>query len=517
MSTLIFKLTAAGLAALVNAANDGTQARTVASVGITATAIAPGGAIANEIKRITTIAGVVVADDTIHVTIRDDGPDTYTVRGFGLYLDNGVLLGSYGQATPIIEKSSASILMLAVDARVLDASADISTLLFGDASFANPPATTERKGIVELATTAETATGTDTSRAVVPAGLKPLLDGKQPLDATLTAIAALVTAANQLIYATGPDAFATTALSAFMRTLLDDTDAATARATLGAAPLANPAFTGAPTVPTAVAGTNTTQIANTAFVQEAVAALIASSPAALDTLNELAQALGNDPNFATTVAEAIALKAPLNSPALTGAPTAPTASIGSSDQRIANTEFVQSAIAATLGSGGIVPTGSVIHVTANSAPTGYLKVNGATLSRTAYAGLWAYAQGSGNLAASEAGKPRGQFGPGDGATTFTIPDARGDFIRSWSDGSTIDSGRTLGSFQDHALQTHNHRIDVNRNLAYAGGGGRANDAPDVNDAYSGNGGIDRTSAPVTGNTAAETRPRNIAWLACIKY
>lgn len=74
------------------------------------------------------------------------------------------------------------------------------------------------------------------------------------------------------------------------------------------APLASPALTGTPTAPTAAPGTNTTQLANTAFVQSAVAALVASSPAALDTLNELAVALGNDPNFATTMTNALAGK-----------------------------------------------------------------------------------------------------------------------------------------------------------------------------------------------------------------
>jgi hypothetical protein len=74
------------------------------------------------------------------------------------------------------------------------------------------------------------------------------------------------------------------------------------------APLNSPAFTGAPTVPTAAPGTNTTQAANTAFVQAAVAALVAASPAALDTLNELAAALGNDANFATTMSTNLGLK-----------------------------------------------------------------------------------------------------------------------------------------------------------------------------------------------------------------
>ncbi|MHB2082152.1 hypothetical protein [Pseudomonas asiatica] len=75
------------------------------------------------------------------------------------------------------------------------------------------------------------------------------------------------------------------------------------------APLASPALTGIPTAPTAAAGTNTWQVANTAFVQNALAALVDSSPAALDTLKELAAAIGNDPNFATTMLNALADKA----------------------------------------------------------------------------------------------------------------------------------------------------------------------------------------------------------------
>lgn len=78
------------------------------------------------------------------------------------------------------------------------------------------------------------------------------------------------------------------------------------------APLASPAFTGVPTAPTAGQSTNNTQIATTAFVKTALAALVDSSPAALDTLNELAEALGNDPNFATTMTNALAGKQPLD-------------------------------------------------------------------------------------------------------------------------------------------------------------------------------------------------------------
>ena len=103
----------------------------------------------------------------------------------------------------------------------------------------------------------------------------------------------------------------------------------------GFAPLANAALTGVPTAPTATAATNTTQIATTAFVRTEVANLVASAPAALDTLDELAAALGDDANFATTTATAIGLKAPLASPALTGTPTAPTASAGTNTTQIA--------------------------------------------------------------------------------------------------------------------------------------------------------------------------------------
>jgi hypothetical protein len=75
------------------------------------------------------------------------------------------------------------------------------------------------------------------------------------------------------------------------------------------ASVASPAFTGVPTAPTATAGTATTQLATTAFVGTAVSDLVASSPAALNTLNELATALGNDAAFSTTVTNALALKA----------------------------------------------------------------------------------------------------------------------------------------------------------------------------------------------------------------
>lgn len=134
------------------------------------------------------------------------------------------------------------------------------------------------------------------------------------------------------------------------------------------APLASPAFTGVPTVPTPSPGTNTKQVVNAEFVLAAFAALINGSPDSLNALNELAAAMNNDPNFAATVAnnlggklnrnfdnilDAAAARAALglsnmlsaDSPEFTGVPKAPTAAAGTNTTQIANTAFVQAAIA----------------------------------------------------------------------------------------------------------------------------------------------------------------------------
>ncbi len=116
------------------------------------------------------------------------------------------------------------------------------------------------------------------------------------------------------------------------------------------APKESPTFTGTPKAPTPAAGNNTTQLATTAFVQAALMALINGAPATLDTLKEIAAAINNDPKFSTTINNALALKAPLLSPALTGTPTAPTAAQSVNNTQIATTAFVKSAIAAMVGS-----------------------------------------------------------------------------------------------------------------------------------------------------------------------
>jgi hypothetical protein len=82
--------------------------------------------------------------------------------------------------------------------------------------------------------------------------------------------------------------------------------------------LASPTFMGVPSAPTPTTGTNTTQLATTAFVRSEISNLVASAPAALDTLNELALAIGSDASFSTTISNQIGLKAPINNPTFTG-------------------------------------------------------------------------------------------------------------------------------------------------------------------------------------------------------
>lgn len=167
-------VTNAGRAALVNAASTGTNAVTVTQLGITEAVFVPDAAqiaLPGEIKRIALASGVVVADDQIHVTASDVTTDAYAMRGFGLYLADGTLFAIYGQAGAILNKTSESMMLLAIDIAFADIDAEM--IEFGDTNFILPPATTEILGLVELATTAEAQAGSDAARVLTP------LTGKQ--------------------------------------------------------------------------------------------------------------------------------------------------------------------------------------------------------------------------------------------------------------------------------------------------------------------------------------------------
>lgn len=103
--------------------------------------------------------------------------------------------------------------------------------------------------------------------------------------------------------------------------------------------LANPSLTGVPTAPTAASTTSTVQIATTEFVQQEITALVGGAPGALNTLNELATALGNNSSFSTTVTNSIALKAPIDAPTFTGIVTIPAGALISGYATLANPTF----------------------------------------------------------------------------------------------------------------------------------------------------------------------------------
>ncbi|HAO7501141.1 tail fiber protein [Escherichia coli] len=159
-------------------------------------------------------------------------------------------------------------------------------------------ASTTRKGLVQLSSATNS---TSETQAATPKAVKAAYDlanAKYTAQDATTAQKGIV----QLSSATNSSSETLAATSKAVKAVMDETNKK--------APLNSPALTGTPTTPTARQGTNNTQIASTAFVMAAIAALVDSSPDALNTLNELAAALGNDPNFATTMTNALAGKQP---------------------------------------------------------------------------------------------------------------------------------------------------------------------------------------------------------------
>ncbi|OCS59387.1 tail fiber protein [Escherichia coli] len=159
-------------------------------------------------------------------------------------------------------------------------------------------ASTTRKGLVQLSSATNS---TSETQAATPKAVKAAYDlanAKYTAQDATTAQKGIV----QLSSATNSTSETLAATSKAVKAVMDETNKK--------APLNSPALTGTPTTPTARQGTNNTQIASTAFVMAAIAALVDSSPDALNTLNELAAALGNDPNFATTMTNALAGKQP---------------------------------------------------------------------------------------------------------------------------------------------------------------------------------------------------------------
>ncbi|HHN6560656.1 TPA: tail fiber protein, partial [Escherichia coli] len=211
-------------------------------------------------------------------------------------------------------------------------------------------ATTTQKGIVQLSSDTNS---TSETLAATPKAVKAAYDlaaGKAPSSHThpwnqITGVPTASLTAKGITQLSSATNSTSEVLAATPKAVKSVKDLADTKA-----PIESPSLTGTPTAPTAAQGTNSTQIANTAFVKAAITALINGAPGTLDTLKEIAAAINNDPNFSTTINNALALKAPLASPALTGVPTAPTAAQGTNNTQIATTAYVRAAISALVGS-----------------------------------------------------------------------------------------------------------------------------------------------------------------------
>ncbi|MEF7292303.1 phage tail protein [Escherichia coli] len=241
----------------------------------------------------------------------------FWMRELGLYDDAGTLIAVANMAESykptlaegsgrsqtcrmVIIVSSVASVALTIDTTTVMATQDYvdDKIAEHEQSRRHPDASLTAKGFTQLS---NATNSTSETLAATPKAVKAAYDlanGKYTAQDATTARKGLV----QLSSATNSMSETLAATPKAVKTVMDETNKK--------APLNSPALTGTPTTPTARQGTNNTQIANTAFVMAAIAALVDSSPDALNTLNELAAALGNDPNFATTMTNALAGKQP---------------------------------------------------------------------------------------------------------------------------------------------------------------------------------------------------------------
>lgn len=233
------------------------------------------------------------------------------------------------------------------------------------------------------------------------------------------------------------------------------------------APLNSPQFTGNVTAPTpATNSAPTTIVATTAYTTNVVNAK--ATEITTQYQNYTTNAISN---YATIVNNLLALKANLDSPNLTGNPTAPTQVTTDNSNRIANTAFIANAINSlkSILDGDIaalrnyvdtsksVPTGAVFYMATSVVPNGYLECDGSWVLKSQYESLW-----------QALGFP--VLGTGVNALKFQLPDLRGEFVRGWDHGRGVDrnfagsASREILSWQIGSLHIHNDEND-----AYTGG------------------------------------------------
>ncbi|BCR26629.1 phage tail protein [Aquipseudomonas alcaligenes] len=593
---LLITITNAGRAEIINAQNTGTEKVTITAVAFGTGQYTPSKtqtALQSEVKRVGSIAGLVVADDTIHVMAMDESSAAYNVGEFGLISNKGTLIAVYSQlpaAGWIIQKAAPSTLLLATD--IILESLDTSVIEFGDITFINPPATESVAGVTKLV---NTLTSTDTTSALTAAMGKKLQDEKQAniaegstaqywrgdktwrefaADVRASVLTGLSTATNAAVVATDSLLVAIGKLQAQVNSKLNATANAVSASkldtgrtiALGGDLSGSATFDGTTniTINAEVAdNSHGHTIANVSGLQSALDAkfdktggtvqgpvyISGSDPIGLNGLQpgngDSASSITNnlkitswfgigfspsvngqdvpegeyshwfntrngDMGWRGQAAGKGAGITELNASALS-AGTVPDARLSGTYSGVNITGNAASATrlqtARTIngvpfdGTGNIVidgaPAGAVSHFAMSAPPAGWLKANGAAVSRSTYAALFA-AIGT-------------TFGAGDGSRTFNLPDLRGEFLRGWDNGRGVDSGRAFGSAQAQAIQAHTHSVPEG---SYSSG---------VSDSFNGYASGDDYSSVVAGNSTSgstggsETRPRNVALLACIKY
>jgi microcystin-dependent protein len=181
-----------------------------------------------------------------------------------------------------------------------------------------------------------------------------------------------------------------------------------------------------------------------------------------------------------------------------------------------------------LSSSGGVPVGAMLHFKCIAPPAGWKELNGMLVSRAAYPALWVFAQTSGLLLASDdlwVQAAKGMFSPGDGSTTFRLPDHRGTFNRALDSGAGIDVGRAAGSFQGDAIRNITASITAGKIwewLISVSGAFTTSTSGSSNPlGNTSNKGLDIHTINFDASrivpTAADNRPMNIADILCIKY
>nr|WP_052928290.1 phage tail protein [Escherichia coli] len=454
----------------------------------------------------------------------------FWIREIGLYDDEGVLIAVANcpeTYKPQLQEGSGrtqTIRMILVVTNTeaitlkIDPSVVLATRKYVDDKISeheqsrrHPDASLTVKGFTQLssAINSESETLAATPKAVKAA--YDLANGKYTAQNATTTQKGIV----QLSSATNSTSETLAATPKAVKAVMDETNKK--------APLNSPALTGTPTTPTAAQGTNSTQIASTAFVMAAIAALVDSSPDALNTLDELAAALGNDPNFATTMTNALAGKQPKDAtltalaelatsadklPYFTGADRAALTALTSVGRAILGKTSTQGVLDYLgLGEGSALPVGVAVPWPSATLPAGWLKCNGAAFSSEMYPKL---------AKAYPANK---------------LPDLRGEFIRGWDDGRGVDAGRALLNWQPHTILDHAHYMELWTGGGLAAGSAREGVNPGILATY-GDGGIVKTDEPglkvpsslraissrnvkrfgeISGNVGTETRPRNVAF------